>query len=237
VLVSWGGLTPDGRWVEPQKSCLLPRPVLMTKFRGKFLAFLKRAVNKGGLVLPPDTTRARMLSLLNRLGRVDWNVKLLKRYDHGRGVLTYLARYLKGGPITNGRLLDCRDGVVRFRYRDNRDQDEAGRGRRKILALPVDQFLARLLEHVPPPSFQSVRGYGLYASSKQAELAVARAHFGQDEDPQPVRVTWQDLCLRSGRREAAVCPVCGDRLVVLGRFPPSRGPPEPKAQPPPAKAA
>jgi hypothetical protein len=131
--------------------------------------------------------------------------------------------------------LDCRDGVVRFRYRDNRDQDEAGRGRRKILALPVDQFLARLLEHVPPPSFQSVRGYGLYASSKQAELAVARAHFGQDEDPEPVRVTWQDLCERSGHREAAVCPVCGARLVVKARFPPGRGPPEPQAQPPPAQ--
>jgi hypothetical protein len=238
VLTTWGGLTPDGRWREPQKSCLLPRAVLMHGFRGQFLAYLRKAVDRGRLVLPPDTTRARMHSLLNRLGRVDWNVKLLKRYEHGRGVLTYLARYLKGGPITHGRLLDCRDGVVRFRYRDNRDKDEAtGCGRRKILALPVDQFLARLLEHVPPPSLQSVRGYGLYASSKQAELAVARAHFGQDEDPEPVRVTWQDLCERSGHREAAVCPVCGLRLVVKARLPPGRGPPEPKAQPPPAKAA
>ncbi|MCY2995548.1 MAG: transposase [Planctomycetota bacterium] len=80
-----------------------------------------------------------------------WNVKILDRYEHGQGVVTYLARYLKGCPISNGRLVDCRDGVVRFWYQDNQDEDEDGRGRRKILPLPVGQFLSRLLEHVPPP--------------------------------------------------------------------------------------
>ena len=150
VLVSWGGLTPDGQWVEPKKSCLLPRQVLMEKFRGKLLAYLEKALDRGELVLPPDLTEAQARSLLNRLGRVDWHVKILDRYEHGRGVLTYLARYLKGGPISHGRLLDGPDGVVRFWYRDNRDRDtEDGRGRRKILPLYVDQFLARLLEHVP----------------------------------------------------------------------------------------
>jgi Putative transposase len=81
---------------------------------------------------------------------VAWHVKILERYEHGRGVVTYLARYLKGGPINHGRLVDCRNGVVRFRYRDNRDKDpEEGRGRRKILPLSADQFLSRLLEHAP----------------------------------------------------------------------------------------
>ena len=184
----WGGLTADGQWVEPKKSCLLPRAVLMQKFRGKFLAYLEKALKRGELVLPPDLTEAQARSLLNRLGRVDWHVKILERYDHGAGVLTYLARYLKGGPISHGRLLDCRDGVVRFRYRDNRDRDaEDGQGRRKILSLAVDQFLARLLEHVPPPNLQTIRGYGLYANNKQAQLAVARERFGQT--PRPAKPT------------------------------------------------
>ena len=70
--------------------------------------------------------------------------------------------------------------MVRFWYRDNRDEDEAeGRGRRKILALPVDEFLARLLEHVPPPRLQTVRPYGLYASSKQPQRASTEAKRGQ----------------------------------------------------------
>jgi hypothetical protein len=230
VLVTWGGLTADGRWVAPQKECLLPRHVLMAVFRGKFRALLLRALTRGELVVPPDTTATRVKNLLNRLGRVVWNVKLLGRYAHGRGVLTYWARYLKGGPLSNGRLVDCRNGVVRFWYRDHRDVDD-GRGRRKLLPLPVDTFLARLLEHVPPPGFQTVRAYGLYANSKRAEWAVAREHFDQEPELAPVEFTWRDFCAQIGHGTAAVCPICGAPLLVYGRFRAGCGPP-PNAIPP-----
>ena len=237
VLLTWGGLTEDGRWVEPTKKCLLPRHVLMQVFRGKLRAFLLKALNKGQLALPPDLTEAAARSLLNRLGRVVWNVKILERYEHGQGVVTYLARYLKGGPISNGRLVDCRDGVVRFWYQDNQDEDEDGRGRRKILPLPVGQFLSRLLEHVPPPGLQTVRPYGLYANSKQPDRAVARTQLGQPVEAKRVKISWQDVCERLGLHAATVCPVCGAPLVVHGRFPRGAVPPPPLAQPPPAKVA
>lgn len=247
LLVTWGGLTADGQWREPTKSCLLPRRVLMAVFRGKLRAALAKALDRGELELPPDRTAAQVRGLLNRVGRIAWNVKILERYEHGRGVMTYLARYLKGGPLSNGRLVDCRNGVVRFRYRDNRDRDESdGRGRAKTLRLPVDQFLQRLLEHVPPPSLQTVRPYGLYASSKRPVRAVARVQLEQPPEVPPTPVRWQDICARLGRQAATVCPQCGAPLVVHGRIPPRRpgregsadaAAPPPLAQPPPTKAA
>jgi len=183
-----------------------------------------KALEKGQLTLPPDTTATQFKNLLNKLGRVDWNVKILDRYDHGRGVLVYLARYLKGGPIGNERLVDCRNGKVRFRYRDRADDAESG-GRRKTLPLDLDTFLSRVLEHVPPPNLQTVRGYGLYANSKRDDLAVAREHFGQRPEPERAEVTWQDLCEQLGRAEQTVCPECGERLILHSRFERGRGPP------------
>lgn len=254
VLVTWGGLNAEGQWVQPRRRCLLPRQVLMEKFRGKFLASLRKALERGELVLPPDQSLAQTQSLLNRLGRVVWNAKIFDPYEHGRGVATYLARYLKGGPLSNGRLLDCRAGVVRFWYRDNRDRDEGEtRGRRKILSLAVDQFLARLLEHVPPPGLQTVRAYGLYASSKHPQRALARAQRGQAAEPvgRP-KLQWWELCERLGLQVQRVCPVCGAPLLVHAPFPAGRfsrlapppppllprdEPPEPVAQPPPRQAA
>lgn len=251
VLLTWGGLTPDGEWVEPQKNCLLPRKVLMEKFRGKLQAYLRKALDSGRLVLPPDMSPARARSILNRVGRIVWNVKILDRYEHGQGVATYLARYLKGGPIHNGRLVDCRDGVVRFWYQDNRKQGDSdehdGRGRRKLLPLPVGEFLRRLLEHVPPPSLQTVRGYGLYASGKQDQRDLARLELDQPPEEPPPKVSWREVCQRLGRKTATVCPQCGAPLVVHGRIPPQRpgqrsaaapSPlPVPLAQPPPLKIA
>jgi hypothetical protein len=220
-------LAADGTWRTPKKSCLLPRKVLMQVYRRNFRRLLLSALDKGELVLPPNTTPTAVKNLMNKLGRVDWNVKLLEKYEHGRGVLMYLARYLKGGPIGNERLLDYCNGKVRFSYRDNRDADEAsGRGRRKVACLEVDQFLSRLLEHVPPPNMQTVRGYGLYANSKRAELSVARQHFGQSAElPEVEPVTWRDLCERAGRDHQTVCPVCGAALVQHTPFDGARGPP------------
>ncbi len=226
VLVTFGGLTADGCWRSPKKDCLLPRAVLMHKFRGKFRALLLKALDAGQLVLPPDCSERKLRNLLNKLGRSVWNVKLLPRYAHGRGVITYLARYLKGGPIGNERITAVRGGRVYFSYRDHRAANEtAARGPRKSTSLAVDEFLARILEHVPPPRMQTVRGYGLYANSKRAELAVAREHFGQTPIPAKVQVDWRQLCVQAGRPEQGYCPVCGKPLVVHGYFAPGRGPP------------
>ncbi|MCA9122167.1 MAG: transposase [Planctomycetaceae bacterium] len=212
ILVTAGGLTADGPWRAVKKSCLLPREVLMRVFRGRFRKLLLRALERGALELPPNMTEAGVRSLLNRVGRVTWNVKILERYDHGVGVATYLARYLKGGPIGNGRLVSLRDGRVYFRQRVSSSGGEA-RGRRAVTSLPVDEFQRRLLEHVPPKGFHTVRGYGLYSSNRHSRLPAARAALGQAPlAEQPPQVDWQTLCASMGRGAAACCPVCGERL-------------------------
>jgi hypothetical protein len=75
----------------------------MMVFRGKLRAELWQALEQGQLAITPDTSSAAMRSLLNRLGRVVWNVSILDHYDHGVGVATYLVIYLRGGPMGNRR--------------------------------------------------------------------------------------------------------------------------------------
>jgi hypothetical protein len=143
-------------------------------------------------------------------------------------VATYVANYLKGGPIGNGRIIDVQQGVVRIRCRE-RDAEEGGGGggRRRMVRLPVDEFLARLLEHVPPSDMQTVRPYGLYANSKRPELARAREHFGQTPRPEKRRLGWYEFCAQHGIQPASTCtcPVCGAAFVRLGSFPGGRAPP------------
>jgi Putative transposase/Transposase zinc-binding domain len=230
VLVTAGGLSEGGRWQSAKKSCLLPRRVLMMVFRGKLRAALLRALQRGVLRIPPDTSAAQLRSLLNRLGRIDWNVKILERYDHGNGVAKYLARYLRGGPISNQRLIELREGRVKFRVR----QRSAGNGQRPDRALAhlsVDDFLQRLLEHVPPRGFQTVRGYGLYAGSQPERLKLARVALG----PGTLRgqscseLPTQDESNRFGGESifgsAGRCPKCGAGLISHSPFSGSRGPP------------
>ncbi len=77
VLVTAAGLSESGQWLSLKKSCLLPRKVLMIKFRGKFKAILKRYVASGKIRLPSSMNETEFEELLRKLTRVDWNVKIL----------------------------------------------------------------------------------------------------------------------------------------------------------------
>lgn len=212
VLAADGGLGAEGAWVKPRRSHFLPARVLMLLFRGKFLAALRQGAKRRALRLPPDLTRARFVSLLNRLGRKKWNVHIRARYAHGQGVAAYLARYLKGGPLKNAQLLDAGPGRVRFRYRPHRDEGD-GPEESVVMTLAPDAFLARYLAHLPQPGAQTVRGYGLYGQRAGAALDRARAALGQPPAIEPAPLAVEAFLARFDRTPAAAtCAHCGARL-------------------------
>jgi hypothetical protein len=225
VLVTAGGLSETGQWLPTQKNCLLPRKVLMTKFRGKFKAMLREKLKQGKLRLPPKLTYNQFYALLYRLNG-PWNVKIHEAYRDGQSVTTYLARYIKGGPMGNSRLINEQDGEVKFRYRLS--ELEGGDGQRQgTMRLPVDLFLARWFEHVPPRRFQCVRGYGLYCGNQHSCLTLAREALGEAplSNDTKHRPCWQEVCDAAGMDSACRCPLCGAILVSHHSFEPGRGPP------------
>ena len=221
-LVTGGGLH-DGKWKAVNNGFLLPVVLLMQRFRARLLKALRNAVVKDRLVLPEGESPGSLEKRFAKLGTVKWNVRNQERYAHGQGVTHYLARYLRGGPIGNSRLLPASDGSVSFKYYNNHDKDEAGRGKPDTMTLPADEFLRRLFLHVPPPRMVTVRSYGLYAPAKSEMLDECRALFGQAPAEKAAKPTWQEVTARCGDRHPECCPVCGRRLVAGGLIEPQRG--------------
>jgi hypothetical protein len=161
---------------------------------------------------------------------VKWNVNFRERYNHGEGVVTYLAKYLRGGPINNHRIVACENEEVTFRYRIN---DEVS-NKQGTMRLSVEQFIQRYLLHVPAPRSQSVRYYGLYAPGKKDLLDKCREIFGQLPVKETEFLDWQKFCQERGDEHPEVCPQCGKRLVRLEEIPAERkknAPKEPRGVP------
>src|SRR5712691_2209555 len=205
----------------------------MPVFRGKVLDALGQALDNDQLTLPPGLVPHQLRMLLNRLGRQKWHVQIMERYAQGRGVVTYLARYLRGGPLKPARVVAWDDQTVTFRYTDNQDPDAQGRGTRKLLLLSAEDFLQRWLLHVPPPGLQVVRAYGLYAPTKRAALAGCRQLLGQRPLETPPALDWQTYCAHRGERHPECCPVCGQQLIRTATVPPARNPCRPVLLSPP----
>ena len=223
-LVTGGGLTPAGQWVAVRHGFLLPARVVMAVFRGKMVDAIRRTWARGELALPEPMGPQQWLNLLNRLGhprKTKWNVRIMERYRHGAGVVIYLARYLRGGPIKNARLVAFDGARVTFLHRTRQE----GTAAPQRITLPVADFLQRWLLHVPMPQTRVVRSYGLYHPSHAAALAVCRAALGQPPLEVPAALDWQTVCAQRGDAHPERCPTCGQRLVCTGVIPRGGAPP------------
>jgi len=165
-LISAGGLDEQGGWRECRRNYLVPVRALQALFRGKLLHRLRTALSRQRLKLPERLDELQCARSFAALYRKHWNIHLGQRYEHGRGVMLYLARYVKGGPLSAERELSHRDEQVSFGYTDHRDS------RPKTMRLHAHHFIDRVLWHAPEPGQHMVRHCGLYAS----QARVRRDH-------------------------------------------------------------
>jgi hypothetical protein len=210
-LVSGGGADSDGRWREVRKDYLLPLEVLKVVYKGKLLSALWKRLQSGELVIPRGESDSDIAGMLKKIGKKRWNVCIQPRYAYGNGVVRYLSNYVKGGPINNHRLLSMNNGSIRFRYRDHRD------GEAKQMTLKSDEFLQRILWHVPEKGQHTVRHYGLYHHRMGEKRRQCRAQLGQVPESSADNLSWQDYLDQLGDKAAGHCPTC-DAPLVMGQL-------------------
>jgi hypothetical protein len=201
-LVTAGGVTASREW-KALGDYLLPSKVLMQVYRGKVQAFLKTALDQGDLVLPPDSGKHTFLSLRRSLYKKSWSVRIEERYAHGKGVMLYLARYCRGGPLNPKQLKRWSGHHVEMSYFDHRKQRTATQW------LAHQQLIKRLLEHVPAEGVHTIRHAGLYASASKDYEAIL-AQFGNLEG--------QNLktCVDKEHR-LVCCKRCGEPGLLIGQ--------------------
>ncbi|MBL4623529.1 MAG: transposase [Flavobacteriales bacterium] len=213
-LVTAGGLSSNGEWLEPKKSFLLPGGVVRDLFSGKYLANLKKLLVKGELDFPPGESMQRYLNCCNKLGRKKWNVRIEKRYVHPNGVINYLSRYVRGGPFKNQQIKRVTNDVVEFHYFDHREKKQASSN------FSPERFVASALEHVPPHRKQVIRYWGLYSGRRLASRNEARVILGQAlEESDDEFLDWQGCLEKIGVKDQGCCKICHEPLKVVMDLP------------------
>ena len=175
-LVTGGALSRDRtRWIRGRATYLFPVKALSRVFRRKYLAALAHAFAHGDFTFAAGTASlgapAGFAALITKLQATPWVVYAKRPFGGPDQVLRYLGRYTHRIAISNARLISCSDGLVQFRWKDYAD-----RGRTKILALGVEEFLRRFLLHVLPRGFVRIRHFGLLANAqRRTTIAQARS--------------------------------------------------------------
>jgi len=214
-VVPGGGLAPDGTWIACRPGFFLPVRVLSALFRGRFVAMLRAASERGELrfqgELEPLRDPAAFARCLDRAMATPWVVYSKPPFGGPEQVLKYLARYTHRVAIGNRRILAIDENGVTFRWRDRAHGD-----RPRTMTLPGVEFLRRFLLHVLPRGFQRIRHYGLLANRcRAASLALSRLQLGATMPALDVVgsiVPFEAIDPR--------CPACGVGTLVRSPWPP-----------------
>ena len=157
---------------------------------------------------------------LRPVRQTEWVVYAKPPFAGPDQVLDYVGRYTHRIAISNQRLLDVREGEVRFRYTDYR---VTGAARQKTMTLAAPEFIRRVLLHVLPAGFHRIRYYGLLANRRrQANLTQCRRLLGTPpppvEDRDIASTDYRDRYAALTGRSLRQCPRChdGEMHVVDG---------------------
>jgi Putative transposase/Transposase zinc-binding domain len=208
ALMACGALQPgagDGAWVQPKRSrnFLFPVHALSKVFRGKFLQALQQAGDVGALPRDPADSASARSERVQALHRHDWVVYAKTPLAGPAAVLDYLSRYTHRTAIGNERLVGIAGDKVLLRVR----ADDTG-GRR-VIAMPGEQFIGRLLAHVLPPGFKRIRHYGLLAPAAKTErLALARRLLAMPAANPQAREDARAFMRRVAAIDVECCPHC-----------------------------
>jgi hypothetical protein len=259
ALVPGGGPTVDGkRWKRTQhptqrrrkKPCLTDQDELCRQFRQAFISQLKRLHRRGELKLIRQSlvrSHNRFAAWLESLPD-SWGVYIQGPSDdhsNPKSVAKYMAKYLTGGPLSDGRLISHQQEEVTFWARSR--NSKAGNRSRPFM-LPGPEFARRWSLHILPKGYTKSRRYGGYSGRHcrdYLELCRRLLAAEQMEEPPPQgkpvpsdtgprcpRCEETMECIESIRRpswkalfgDAATCPIW-----YGPRFPQQASPPRARA--------
>jgi hypothetical protein len=228
-VIAAGGLAPDhSRWISSRRSFFLPIKVLGRVFRGKFLAGLKTAFREGKLEfhghLAPLADPRSFAAWIRVLFRHDWVVYSKRPFGGPEHALRYLGAYTHRVGISNSRLIALAEGHVTFRWRDS-----AHGNRKRLMSLPVDEFLRRFLLHLLPRGFVRIRNFGFLANRQRATLLPLCFQLLQSSADHSGATTQAIELPRT--QTLPNCPLCGGPMHTIERLTPAqlflRAPPYP----------
>jgi hypothetical protein len=146
-IVPAGGLSKNKMcWHANNSKFLFVADNLAKVFRGKFIAMMKAA----SYYLPNKTPK-------------EWNADC-EYVGKGNEALTYLARYLYRGVISENNILALNNDEVTFQYKPSKSKTF------KTITEHACKFLWRIIQHVLPKGFRRARNYGFLHGNAKATL-------------------------------------------------------------------
>lgn len=178
-IVPGGGISACAKWktIKSHSKILFPVKALSKVFRGKYVALIKKEI--------PDLPK----KAVNEMYKHKWVVYAKQPFGGPAQVIEYLGRYTHKIAISNHRIINIKNGMVTFSYKDYKHE-----AAKKIMVLTEQEFIRRFATHILPKGFVRIRHYGILSSTwKAGKLKDLQKSLGFSP-PTPAIPCVKNLC-------------------------------------------
>jgi hypothetical protein len=201
MLVTMGGLTKKGEWKQYD---FLPFEMLRKQWQTVVLKLIRRGVSEK----EKKRIQPRLQKAFNNNGK-GFYVHAPKQKGNVKEQLRYIGRYIRRPAIGLNRIEEYDGQNVTFNYHDKTD------GKEKCETVSVEEFISRLIRHIPDEQFKTIRHYGMYARRSKNLSKKILGEWQKKAKRWIVKVkktlrrqTWRERIVASGRKDPLVCPKC-----------------------------
>lgn len=230
VLLAEGGVGVNS---DVWKDCrFFPHQVLKERFKYYLIRYL-REYSKKKLLSIPDSIKQiwqRKLGVKDffsasvQLYKIIWYVNIGERLSSAGFTVGYIGRYAKRPCLSETKIVDYNfeKQIVSFVYKDKMS---------KVIekeTVSVEEFISRIIRHIPNKNFRMIRHYGFYANCArnktmpmlkyQILLLFKASEFIFSPKDQPKN--WRERIKKLTGNDPLACPHCKTEmeLVEIGYY-------------------
>ncbi len=209
MMVTMGRITKNGEWKGYD---YIPFPMLRKQWQTVVLKFIRRYLKKE----EKKRIQSRLQKAFSRNGE-GFYVYAPKQRGKLKEQLRYIGRYIRRPAIGMNRIEEYDGQFVTFKYIDKKD------GKEKHEVVTVEEFISRLIRHIPDEQFKTIRYYGMY-SRRSKKISKKLLTTWQKQMRKWVvkvqkvlhRQTWRERIIASGEKDPMICPHCGNYYEYMG---------------------
>jgi hypothetical protein len=204
-----GGISQDlTKWIP----IFYHHQALKNMWKYGIINLFREQYKKGSLKLPKTLnhikTYSSFNSWLNFHYHKKWVVHLQKPSSNHRINIDYIGKYLKRPPIGETRIKGYDGNNVTFEYLDHYENAK------KTMTLSAQEFITRLISHIPDRYFRVIRYFGFLANRIRAKLLPIIYGFLATIPTIKNPFSWRDLIIISMHYDPLLCPNCHNHLQL-----------------------
>jgi hypothetical protein len=218
MLFSCGGIDKNGKWKQPD---FLPYYPWKSRFRAILVRMLREWAKEKTLTIPQSIISfwqkkngvSDLFSVLRILFSVTWYVNIGEKLDNADYTVRYIGRYAKRPSISEAKITEYDGEYVTFEYKDKITREYTH------IRLTANEFIGRLIRHIPEKGFRTIRYYGFYSNRtkekrEKLRLALPKPYRGVFRFEETTEKTWRERIMEFTEKDPLVCPKCGDVMTL-----------------------